>query len=511
MTGSVVPGYGHVMSLRALLIEEGATGPEAALAVLKGSLLGLAAPAAGGVVHGDYKPENVMITAVGGIQLVGFGLASRAGRERLSGSTPFYLAPEGWGSDSASTRADLYAATVTFFECVVGAPPFHADSPAQLRRHHESTPAPLEAAPGPIRDIIGRGVAKDPDRRPTSAEDFVAELEVAAVAGYGADWEERGRGELTRLVSPPAQPFPLGMTCPPTAPNVASGVSLGRTGTVAVAAAALAVGLTASMLSGGAPNGSGSSVASGGSGDPVQVEAAPPPPAVRMLTAPEVFPTAGTAGGAGASAPDAEVLAIGAPGSSVQGSRSPAGAEVVPLPVAAALRMAMPVPVVVAPPPGRSETTPMAAPPAPRSEVTRLSIVSFEQRGLGTHLVVTVRTTGTDPVLLSLRYAGGPQGSAGTTGVQTVVMRLAGQTTYSIDHDHDFSTTCTSHWNVVLTTDPAADTGEQFAEVPAIACPRPTPADPYSAPPESTPRGPGGGSASPPAGTGPRSEDGPGG
>ncbi len=64
-------------SLRVLLRREGATVPEAALTVLKGSLLGLGAVHRQGIVHRDYKPENVLITTDAVSKLVDFGIAAR--------------------------------------------------------------------------------------------------------------------------------------------------------------------------------------------------------------------------------------------------------------------------------------------------------------------------------------------------------------------------------------------------------------------------------------------------
>src|SRR5580658_6204741 len=184
------------VSVREILSAQGKTTAEAALVVLQGSLLGLAAAHARGVVHRDYKPENVLVDGAGVSKLTDFGIAARAGDRAVAVGTPAYAPPEQFGGGPASPAGDVYAATATFYECLAGHPPFTGDTAEVLLAQHLSEPVPLEPVPGPLRPLITAGMAKDPASRPADAASFVAELRAAAAPAYGEGWEDRGRSHL---------------------------------------------------------------------------------------------------------------------------------------------------------------------------------------------------------------------------------------------------------------------------------------------------------------------------
>src|SRR6202050_1203499 len=154
------------VSLREVLSRQGATTPEAALVVLQGSLLGLAAAHRRGVVHRDYKPENVLVNAAGASKLTDFGIAVRAGDRAMAAGTLAYAPPEQFGGGPATPSGDVYAATATFYECLTGRPPFSGDTAERLMHQHLAEPVPMEPGPEPMRPLIEAGMAKDPARRP---------------------------------------------------------------------------------------------------------------------------------------------------------------------------------------------------------------------------------------------------------------------------------------------------------------------------------------------------------
>jgi eukaryotic-like serine/threonine-protein kinase len=183
------------VSLHEILVHQGRTAPEAALVVLQGSLMGLAAAHQRGVVHRDYKPANVLVGGDGVSKLTDFGLAVRAGDWAAPAGTLHYLPPEQADGAPASPAADVYAATATFYECLAGRPPFSGE-PDELMRQHRDEPVPLDPVPAPLRPLVAAGMAKDPQRRPADAVAFITQLRAAASGAYGRHWEKRGRSQL---------------------------------------------------------------------------------------------------------------------------------------------------------------------------------------------------------------------------------------------------------------------------------------------------------------------------
>ncbi len=251
-------------TLSDVLTARGAMPPEAALAVLKGSLLGLAAGHVLGIVHRDYKPDNVLVGAVDGrSKLADFGIAVDTGGEGGAG-TPSYMAPEQWRQGAATPATDVYAATCVFFECITGRKPYVARAPgelalADLGRQHTESPIPLEVLPEKLRQLVAWGMAKNPGQRPRGAEAFIEELERTAAELYGEDWETRGLavlavGVATLAVS--AVPAVVAAQAAGQAGGAVTGtVTTAKTGLLAFAAsktAMIAAGSLFVALSGGA-------------------------------------------------------------------------------------------------------------------------------------------------------------------------------------------------------------------------------------------------------------------
>lgn len=429
------------ISLRAVIKQSGRAEPEAALVVLKGSLLGLAAAHRAGVVHRDYKPENVLVAPDGSSKLVDFGIAAGRGTTPGVAGTPAYMAPEQWQGEPASPAADVYAATATFFECLTGRKPYDGENFAELAVQHIEAPVPETEAPEPVRPLIRRGLAKRPEQRPENAEAFVAELEALALAAYGPGWEERGQRKLAALAAllpllfPSAGAAAAGTTAlATTSVGGGTGWAPGRTGWFA---AGLALVLGAVLVL--------TTDAVGGT-----------PPGASALSA---FATT-------SAAPPGQ--APPAPGPSASPSGSPTASPMVsPGPSASPSPPWSPTPTPSYPASPSPSVSPTAKPtvswsptptPTPTLKVTdvKVSLKPGVYRGDAT---VSVAAQGSGPVTVVLEwYLGSAQGEyAVPDGSETVVVQAGAPA--PVVRSHAFSRGHGCYGGVRVTTKPAAASG----------------------------------------------------
>ncbi|MET8946844.1 protein kinase [Streptomyces sp. NPDC004542] len=446
------------VSLRTLLARRGPLAPEAALTVLKGSLLGLADAHGLGVVHRDYKPENVLVTPDGVSKLVDFGIAVDAGVSAGIAGTPAYMAPEQWTGAPASFAGDVYAATATFFECLTGRRPYTGDSLAELALQHVERPVPAEDVPETVRSLVRRGLAKSAADRPADARAFVTDLEESAVSGYGDDWEERGRGLLAALVALLLRPsVPPGSSA---ATDQALTVLSRAPGTgrlhewrpswpgIAVSGAAL---LAAVLFAQGI--GRGSAVDAGQAAQVLATSSAaaahgasPHPPGTATPSAPTGSATPSTAPSPSGAGTTASPTASGT---------APAGS---PEPTPSTGATAAPGSPSGSPTATATATTSTSAPAAPG--VNDVTLSGFRQTGPATATAtVTVTTDGTGPLSLTVGwFSGDTGGQPGTPDGQPASYRRSGATQYTFTVDHTFQGTgC--YWTVQATTAPAAAGG----------------------------------------------------
>jgi eukaryotic-like serine/threonine-protein kinase len=188
-----VPGR----TLRSLMRERGWFGYAEALDVMDPVLSALAAAHHAGIVHRDVKPENVLITADGGVKVVDFGLAraqAAAGNTRQGQiiGTVAYIAPEQVTGGVTDVRTDVYAAGVLLWEMLTGRQPHTGDSPLAVAYKHVNSDIPpassfVAGIPPAVDQLIRSATSRDPRLRPADASAFLRAVRALRGGGDESD------------------------------------------------------------------------------------------------------------------------------------------------------------------------------------------------------------------------------------------------------------------------------------------------------------------------------------
>lgn len=180
-------------NLAQLVRAEGPMDPERAINVMIQVCGALEEAHQAGIVHRDMKPENIFLTAQGGIEdfpkVLDFGLAKVTERQMRPGSliltqegmvfgTPEFMSPEQARGEPLDGRSDIYSLGVILFELLTGKLPFDAKQPMDfINKHINEPPIPLSERvpdrtfPRGLEQVLEKSLAKQPaDRFQTAAE-----------------------------------------------------------------------------------------------------------------------------------------------------------------------------------------------------------------------------------------------------------------------------------------------------------------------------------------------------
>ncbi len=146
------------------------------------------------IVHGDVKPENIVVDdAAGQIRttLIDFSSArTERNRDAMAPvmATPAYAAPEVLGGDEPTVISDLYSLASVLYEALSGTPPVPLDASGRHMPLGEVVPSDVT-----LSNIVSEALREDPSRRPASVAAFAQALaaielgELVATGGFGGE------------------------------------------------------------------------------------------------------------------------------------------------------------------------------------------------------------------------------------------------------------------------------------------------------------------------------------
>jgi serine/threonine-protein kinase len=261
-----------------------------------------------GVVHGDIKPDNILLSRAGRVKVCDFGIARLQQSARTATTaanvavgTAEYMAPEQATGGPVTARADLYALGCLLHAALSGHPPFVDGDPMrviwrQVNERPRPVTSPGEAVPADLVALVDQLLAKDPAARPASADQVrarLARVQTSVTTTYPTIEPAVAPAPRASAAVPTmtrTMPAVAGQPLAPPGPPARTGVRLGPAGIAAVAVGAAAI--TALVMAVVIALGGGNKPTQG-AGGPTTGAITSAPPTTPAAEAPDVTTTDG--------------------------------------------------------------------------------------------------------------------------------------------------------------------------------------------------------------------------
>jgi serine/threonine-protein kinase len=183
----------------------------AALDIIGQLVAAMAAAHAGGLIHGDLKPSNLMLEASGTLRILDFGLATRADSQATLSlaeldpqGTIAYMAPERLFGAAPGAQSDIYAIGVILYELLAGTRPFAnlcglPLATALVQSCSDQWDYPASATPAMI-SLVRAMTAREPGQRAQDMAELAAQIKALAQPGTeDGNWLRQLRGRVKGL------------------------------------------------------------------------------------------------------------------------------------------------------------------------------------------------------------------------------------------------------------------------------------------------------------------------
>ena len=177
----IVMEYVEGTTIRELLRQDIRPDYQESLRIVHSLLDALAYSHENGIVHRDIKPANIMVTNIGEIKVMDFGIARPLDDVTATVThawtvigTAQYLSPEQARGEQADIRSDIYSAGCVLFELISGKPPFVGETPAAIAYHHVNSAVPqvlltTPTASAQVNAVLQHALTKNAELRYQSA------------------------------------------------------------------------------------------------------------------------------------------------------------------------------------------------------------------------------------------------------------------------------------------------------------------------------------------------------